>query len=848
MRKVQNKKTIRRLAMRSYHAAGARNRIAVTAIALTTILFTSLFTIGSGAAYSIQRNTVRQSGGDGHAVLKYITDQEYQDIRNHPLIREISYNRIIADSVDNPEFLKRRVEMYYMDDTGRKLGFCEPSVGRTPEKENEIITDTRTLELLNVPKEIGTAVPLTYTAKGKQHTEEFTLSGYWESDPVFNVGFVIVSKAFLDSHAQMLAYEGKTEQGMAGAVNSYLMFGNTFRMEEKLRRVITESGYTTRFEEEQRESLPTDIECNVNWAYGMGEFTSFGSVTAILLGCLLILLTGYLIIYNIFQISVLRDVRFYGLLKTIGTTRRQIKKIITIQALRLCLIGIPVGLVVGYGAGAAALPLITSSMLSMDASIKPNPAIFAGAVLFSLLTVWVSTRKPGKIAAGASPVEAAGYTGIENKRKIKEKERTDGGKLWRMALSNLGRSRSRTILTVISLALSLVLLNSVVTLSRGFDMDKYLSHFMKTDGLIAHAQYFNFEYRGGDQDTVSDQAIRAVESREEFLDGGRIYYDRGILVTVKDPGVKAGDLSYIGMPMEDLQVEDGEYYASIYGMDSFNIGKLDVIEGEPDEEKLATGRYVIAGVTTDDRGKPVPENQHFHTGDRIILNNRGKIREFEVLAVNAIHTYGETTRNFDEYTFILPSGVYQEFTGSDEVMSYTFDVKPDKIQSMTEFLAAYTRNTEQEMSYETKQSYVGEFQEMQYMLLMVGGALSFLIGLIGILNFMNSILTSILSRKREFAILTSIGMTGKQMKKLLAFEGLYYAAGTGMTALLLGILTSVFVIGRVGGSIWFFSYHFIIWPLLISIPLLFLLGVLVPAAAMRGMVKESVVERLREIE
>ena len=79
MRKVQNKKTIRRLAMRSYHAAGARNRIAVTAIALTTILFTSLFTIGSGAAYSIQRNTVRQSGGDGHAVLKYITDQEYQD-------------------------------------------------------------------------------------------------------------------------------------------------------------------------------------------------------------------------------------------------------------------------------------------------------------------------------------------------------------------------------------------------------------------------------------------------------------------------------------------------------------------------------------------------------------------------------------------------------------------------------------------------------------------------------------------------------------------------------------------------------------------------------------------------
>ncbi|WP_343249620.1 ABC transporter permease [Diplocloster hominis] len=848
MRRVKNKQTIRRLAMRSYKAAGTRNRIAVIAVTLTTLLFTSLFTIGSGAVYSIQRNTVRQSGGDGHAVLKYITDQEYQDIRNHPLIRKISYNRIIADSVDNPEFLKRRVEMYYMDDTGRKLGFCEPTVGRAPEKENEIITDTRTLELLKVPKEIGAAVPLTYTAKGKQYTEEFKLSGYWESDPVFNVGYVIVSKAFQDTHVQMLAYEGNMEQGMAGAINSYLMFGNTFRMEEKLRRIITESGYTTRFEGEQREALSTDIDCNVNWAYEMGEFTNLGTATAILLGCLLILLTGYLIIYNIFQISVLRDVRFYGLLKTIGTTRRQIKKIITMQALRVCLTGIPAGLILGYGAGAAALPLITSSMLAVDASIKPNPVIFAGAALFSLLTVWISTRKPGKIAAGVSPVEASRYTGMKKSRKNKEKERTDGGKLWRMALSNLGRSRSRTILTVISLALSLVLLNSIVTISRGFDMDKYLSHFMKTDGLIAHAQYFNYEYRGEEKDTVSEYTVRAVENRQEFLDGGRIYYDRGILVTVKDPKVQAGDLNYNGMPMENFQIEEGEYYASLYGMDSFNIGKLDVIEGELDEEKLATGRYVIVGVTTDDKGKPALENQHFHTGDQISLNNRGDKREFEVLAVNAIHVYGETTRNSDEYTFILPSDVYREFTGSDEVMSYTFDVKPGKIQSMTEFLADYTGNTEPEMSYETKQSYAGEFREMQYMLLLVGGALSFIIGLIGILNFINSILTSILSRKQEFAILTSIGMTRKQMQKLLACEGLYYAAGTGITALLLGILTSVIVIGQGGGSIWFFSYHFMIWPLLACIPLLFLLGVLVPVLAMRGMVKESVVERLREIE
>ena len=132
MFKVNSKAAVRRLSGKSFAAAKSRNVIAVIAIALTTLLFTALFTIGSGMIENIQRQTMRQAGGDGMGVLKYITDEEYNNVKDHKLIEEISYNRILCDEVLNEELLKRHGELYYMDDVGIKLGFCEPVGGHKP--------------------------------------------------------------------------------------------------------------------------------------------------------------------------------------------------------------------------------------------------------------------------------------------------------------------------------------------------------------------------------------------------------------------------------------------------------------------------------------------------------------------------------------------------------------------------------------------------------------------------------------------------------------------------------------------------------------------------------------------
>ena len=136
---------------------------------------------------------------------------------------------------------------------------------------------------------------------------------------------------------------------------------------------------------------------------------------------LMFVLCGYLLIYNIFDISVMQDVRQYGLLRMIGTSTRQIKSIVNRQAVWLTLIGLPIGLIAGFFAGRALLPVVMRifsyeySTASLQASA--SPMLFVIAALFTILTVFISTRKPAKKASKVSPMEAIRYTEQDDYKK-----------------------------------------------------------------------------------------------------------------------------------------------------------------------------------------------------------------------------------------------------------------------------------------------------------------------------------------------------------------------------------------------------------------------------------------------
>lgn len=683
----------------------------------------------------------------------------------------------------------------------------------------------------------------------------FTVTGILKADPAMNTGFVVTSEDYLTKYAEEIKTAEREEYAMTGRIDMDVNFSNSFNIQKKLEQVITESGYSV------TEGDKNYLSSNVNWAYvsdsAQSDPMTMGAVAG---GLFIILLTGYLIIYNVFQISVVKDIRYYGLLKTIGTTGRQIRKIVRRQAWKLAVAGIPLGLVTGFFVGKGIVPLVVerSAYQGSDVQVSLNPWIFAGAILFSLATVWISTRKPARIAGRVSPIEAVRYTEDQNEKK-KEKKGTDGGKLWRMALSNLARSKGRTVIVILSLSLSVILLNSIFTVTSSFSMDQFLKKFVVSDFLIANAEYFNSEYygvkEGIEEISLSESFIRACEEEDGFERGGRLYMSNevGLEAETYQPTENVmtdenGEFyNMFGSEKVPYQRnEDGNYRTTFYGLEDYPLEKAEPFEGETDlsviKEKLATGKYLLGAVATDDNDQVIEDEIYYHAGDHVTLVMKdGEKREFEILSLIKENYYGLTNRMGSQFAFYTTADVFLSMESPDYLMSYEFDVEDGREAQFEEFLENYTTTQEPLMHYESKQKWLDEFNGLTGLFTLVGGVLTMVVGVIGILNFVNATLTGIVTRKREFAIMEAIGMTKRQLTRMLMLEGLYYAGFTILCSLAGGCLLSVTLVRILADGMWFMEYQFILWPMLIVFPILLLLGVLVPYLAYLPQRRESVV-------
>ena len=846
-----NGPVIKKLSGRYFKASKSRNIIAIIAIILTTILFTTIFTLGSGLMDTVHDQNIRKAGGDGQAVLNYISDEVYNDVAGNPLIDRIAYTKAVSYRLKNPGLERWRSDLWYMDDTALEFARYTPTTGRRPEAENEIIADTKTLDALGVPAQIGETVSLTYEVKGKSYTTDFILCGFWETDSLSNIGRLIVSKAFVDARSDILTYTYPVDNDYSGIVSAYVMFSGTGNIEAQLHQLLSETGYTCDTMGGSKEDSNYVI-ARVSPAYQSGTLTDTPAMLISgIVGVALIIVTGYLIIYNIFQISVIQEIQSYGQLKTLGTTKRQIKRLINRQALRLSLIGIPIGLLVGFFIGRALVPfLMNGTSYTADAGVKVtvNPLIFIGSAAFALFTVFVSVRKPAKIAGTVSAIEAIRYTENDTaafgKRRAKDKKSTHGAKLHFMALANLGRNRKRTVLVIVSMTLSLVLFNTVFTLSSGFDIDKYIAKFMDTDFVISNADFFQYQVEKGEHD-LSETFIEAVRQNSSFEDGGRLYSSW----MLEEPFSTEHNAFF-----SYNKDQNGNPFVRLYGADDFLLNGMEVIEGTIDLEKLKSGKYILLSVECNDDGTVI-ENPNISVGDTVRINHL-KAEElsttitdrydFIIMAKVRANENTATTRNTGESRFYLPTEIFLPLCENPHLVSFPFDVKEGMETEMADLLNSYIENVEPSMDFESKATYTSSFDDLTSLIITIGGALSIIIGVIGITNFVNSVLTSVITRKKEFAMLQSIGMTGKQLKRMLSFEGLYYAVGTILTSAVLGILFSVAVVRGISSGIWFFTYRFIMWPMLVIYPFLILLTVAIPALLYRKIAKDSIIERLRQ--
>lgn len=847
-----NGRIIKKLSSRYFKASKSRNMIAMIAIALTTILFTAIFTLGSGLMDTMKDQNIRKQGGDGQAVLNYVSDDVFHNVKDNPLIDRIAYTKAVSYRISNPGLEKWRADMWYMDDTALEFARYMPTTGHPPVAENEMIADTKTLEALGVPAELGATVTLDYEMKGKSYTTDFVLCGFWQTDSLSNIGRLLVSESFVERHSEALQYTYPVDNDYSGVVATYIMFQGSGDVESNLHQLLSDSGYTC----DTMGGSAADsnyIIARVSPAYqSSGLVENPVLLISGMIGVLLIMITGYLIIYNIFQISVIQDIQSYGQLKTLGTTRRQIKKLIHMQVLLLSLVGIPIGLMIGFFIGRALVPsLMNGTTYSSDAGIlvTANPLIFIGSAIFAFITVYISVQKPARIAGAVSPIEAIRYTetdagAFQKKKKSAAKKSTNGAKIHRMALANLGRNRTRTILVIVSITLSLILFNTVFTLSGGFDIDKYVEKFVNKDFIISSADYLNYNF-SRDETYLSESFIDAVKQQPAYEDGGRLYTSQ---ITEEQFSAQTDAVTNYNKD------KDGNPLVDLYGADDFLLNAMEVIEGEIDWEALQTGKYTLYTLTMDDNGNVI-DNPEVHVGDTITFHHwemnglsgtRDNSFELTIMAKVLINENADTTRSTGAARFYLPTEQFKPLCINPYLVSFPFNVKDGAENEMSSFLSSYVEDIEPSMNYESKETYVKSFHDLTSLIITIGGALSIVIALIGIVNFINSVLTSIITRQKEFAMLQSIGMTGKQLKRMLSYEGIYYAVGTILASAVFGSLFSVIIVQAISNGIWFFTYQFVIWPMLIVYPLLILLTVAIPTLLYKQIAKASIIERLHQ--
>ncbi|MBR7190236.1 MAG: ABC transporter permease, partial [Oscillospiraceae bacterium] len=648
MVRVKNSACVRRLALKSLRANRARNTAAVLAIALTSLLFTALFTITMSVNASFQESNFRMVGGYAHGSFKRLTPEQYDELKTDPLIKEYGLHRFLGGAEDSC-FAKTNVEIHHWDHKAAEWSYCVPTVGSVPaEGSSEAAADLAVLRYLGVEPEIGARFTVTLEIDGVATEQTFSLSGWWEGDAAAAARIILIPESRVDEVLRELGHT-PPYTGLENGVGSWgmdVMLKSSRHIETDLETVLERHGY-------QNADATRDnyIGTGVNWGYtGARMAAGMDAQTVSILALLLfvILLTGYLVIYNVFRISVAGDVRFFGLLKTVGTTGRQIRRVIRLQALALSAIGIPPGLLLGWLTGGVLVPAVLDN-LSVGSAVKVSarPVLFLCAAAFSLATVLMSCAIPGRLAAKVSPVEAARYT--EGPKNGKTRRRPIRVSPASMAWANLGRSRSKTAVTVLSLALAVVLLSMTVFFTNGFDMNKYLRDKTACDFLVASNSYFRAD---PGSEGVTQDVVAAIRERGGISEGGRMYFR---YADVEEIVPEEHIISYfcrnyptLGQSLLKSGEPAGEgkrtLNAMVYGAEAFLLDRLNVIEGDPALLSEPSGRYVAAVCAVDDYGNIIDGSSWARAGDTVTLRHVERYEYYDTLTgriLNDDEDFGE---------------------------------------------------------------------------------------------------------------------------------------------------------------------------------------------------------------
>ena len=839
---------IKKLSVRSFSANNKRNLIVITAIALTTFLLTSVFSVGISYIKSIDNQAIMQRGTAAQILLVNPTEENLTWLKHHNNIQKIGLERQIATAKTeqfkgvNSIFLRWADNIQWQAMSVPAMGGIK---GNYPQNSDEIFMPDWLLAYMGIENpQIGMKVSLNCRYGG-------TTSGHQALSEFENKTFILAGwyQDFSSNRQQRNAVCYISENYWKGSVATE----NNTRCAASL-LFQDNNAAISEYQVISREiALTNDQSLNllIYSSSGIGTASGLFAIVVLILFC------GYLLIYNILFISINNDVHFYGQLKTLGTTKKQIMKIIFIQMEYLCLISIPIGLAVGTIVSTVIVPLGVVGMSGGYAvtndfvAVSFSPIIYIGATFLAVFTTLMGGLKPANIAGGISPIEAVRYQGNTQVNGQKGNKSPHGNRLYRMAWRNVFRNKKSAILTFLSLFLGLSIYIIIVGLLSSIDVSRITEEYFSknedislelydySDPVITAETLETIKKIDGIKQVAIYRVIKPANNGEIFISntGGEFtpyleeLYEVEPLYLKYQEDYRSGDLwnvSIIGTDESEFDIIN-ETLGGVASYDKFKAGETAFYLLTPDGDKMTST-------------KELPQSLIFIMCENTFFLNACPVG----IGIDVLKLNGGLQTRFPMPS-LLVSNEYIEQMRFDSIIAkvkITTDKTSDpliieQLSNMFKDMGNIAINSRYEKNEELVESF-----RIVYML---GGCLSVILLFIGIMNFLNTMSVNVTIRKHEFALLESIGMTKRQIQKMLVFEGIYYWLIPFILIASIGtvIFSGMFLFVKLF-LIPYVTYTYPIIPLLLSALIIFSICVVTPLLSYRFFSRKSVVERLRE--
>ena len=783
----------KKLAKKSLQSEKRRNFMIIIAISLAAFLMSMCGTLFFAFQESQNNMATFQASYDN------LTEDKIEKLRHQPEIEMVAslYN---LGEIKMPEGYS--LYLAYMDDAACYIARNQFTLkdGTMPSKENEIAVDREMVNKYFSNTAIGDKI--SFQINGK--SQDFVISGITESSTESQGNYsCYISKSFVENSSN---YNPAKYQ-------SYVCFADADSTSKEILK-------------ERIASIGKEIGADYSLSFlffreNMG--LSFENILTFVSLSVLVLFAGITVIQSIFRISINEKIRNFGQLRTLGTTALQIKKMINYESRYLSWLGIPPGIVLGAIVGT----VLGSNEFSSGFSPINIPFVMIGVSIICTLMVKLSVRKPLKIAATTSPIEAVRYIAYRN-APMQSRKHNKKISPYSLALLNLGRDKKKTASTLLSLIFGGLLL----FISASAAVSNTPEQFVREKFFVNGG---SFRIYLSEESVGKNEANNSLNEslREELLN------TKGIqkIIPLRDS---------VGMCHYSINGNVTEGMCDIISDQStegnFSFVEQHLIDGQMPKnqfEVLLTDGYMELGVT---KGTPIK------------ITNSGE--EIECIVSGFFDKSFVGTENgtdaIDPANLIITQELAQQLFPNTENFAYSWEIITDKTYNDEIESAIRQKITSKEKGLSIC-SYNDVVEYMESSMNLLFGSLqmlSLLILLFGIINLINMTLSNHQARKQEISTLRSVGLSLKQLYRSLITEGLLYVLVSFGIVLLVGIPIAIPVSKAVGILFGMpnLSYQFPTMQIGGYLLILILLQLILSVWEIRDLKKRSLTEQMRAME